>query len=72
VHSLSLPHDIYAPRAATAHLLQLAGVGEDRIERFEGPGPLGHFDWLKEPQAPAVRMHALMSAWGRAATASTG
>lgn len=67
VHSLCLPHDTYAPHAATAHLLQLAGVGEDRIERFEGPGPLGHFDWLKEPQALATRMQAVMGAWGRVA-----
>jgi predicted alpha/beta hydrolase len=63
VRSLSLPHDIYAPRAATEHLLQLAGVGPEAVERFEGPGPLGHFDWLKEPRALAGRMHALLAAW---------
>jgi len=71
VHSLSLPQDTYAPRAATAHLLQLAGVGEQHIERFEGPGPLGHFDWLKEPQALAARMHAAMAAWGRDMVSTT-
>jgi predicted alpha/beta hydrolase len=63
VHSLSLPHDTYAPRAATAHLLQLAGVEEGCIERFEGPGPLGHFDWLKEPQGLALRMHEVVVGW---------
>lgn len=63
VHALVLPQDTYAPRAATAHLLHLAGVGEDRIERFEGPGPLGHFDWLREPQWVAARLQALMRGW---------
>jgi predicted alpha/beta hydrolase len=56
VHSLCLPLDTYAPRAATEHLLQLAGVGAAAVERFDGPGPLGHFDWLKEPQAVAARL----------------
>ncbi|MBL8329947.1 MAG: alpha/beta hydrolase [Rubrivivax sp.] len=63
VHSLSLPLDTYAPRAATEHLLQLAHVGPEAVERFEGPGPLGHFDWLKEPQGLAARMHELLTAW---------
>jgi len=63
VRSLCLPHDTYAPRAATAHLLQLAGLGDDCIERYEGPGPLGHFDWLREPQGVAERLHALMRRW---------
>lgn len=63
VHALSLPRDTYAPRAATAHLLELAGVGETAIERFEGPGPLGHFDWLKEPAALAARMRAVIDTW---------
>jgi len=63
VHALSLPHDAYAPRAATEHLLQLAGVGPEAVERFEGPGPLGHFDWLKEPGAPARRMAEVAAGW---------
>ena len=64
VRSLSLALDPYAPRAATEHLLQLAGVPADAVQRFEGPGPLGHFDWLKEPQALALRMHELIGTWG--------
>ena len=64
VRALSLPHDTYAPRAATEHLLQLAGVAAGAIERFEGPGPLTHFDWLKEPQALAARMRELLMPWG--------
>jgi predicted alpha/beta hydrolase len=63
VRSLSLPHDNYAPRAATEHLLQLAGVGPEAVERFEGPGPLGHFDWLKEPRGVARRMQAILAGW---------
>jgi len=63
VHALSLPRDTYAPRAATAHLLQLAGVDEAHIERFQGPGPLGHFDWLKDPHAVAARVHAVLAGW---------
>ncbi|MBL8325570.1 MAG: alpha/beta hydrolase [Rubrivivax sp.] len=63
VHSLSLPLDTYAPRAATEHLLQLAHVGPEAVERFEGPGPLGHFDWLKEPRGVAGRMREVIAAW---------
>ncbi|MCW5632930.1 MAG: alpha/beta hydrolase, partial [Rubrivivax sp.] len=64
VHALTLPRDHYAPRAATVHLLELAGVGAEHIERFEGPGPLGHFDWLRDPAALAMRMQAVVAAWG--------
>ncbi|MFO1286524.1 MAG: hypothetical protein U1F49_08305 [Rubrivivax sp.] len=68
VHSLSLPRDTYAPRAAAAHLLQLAGLdAEGHIERFDVPGPhglpFGHFDWLKSPQTLATRMHAIVAGW---------
>ncbi len=64
VHALCLPRDAYAPRKATEHLLLLAGVTAGAIERFEGPGPLGHFDWLKAPQALASRMHEVLAGWG--------
>jgi len=67
VHALSLAHDAYAPRAATVHLLELAGVAATAIERFDGPGPVGHFDWLKAPQALAARVHALIAGWPDAA-----
>lgn len=63
VHSISLPRDVYAPRAATEHLLQLAGVGAEAVERYEGPGPLGHFDWLKEPQGVARRVGEVLPGW---------
>ena len=63
VHALSLPHDHYAPRSATEHLLQLAHVGPEAVERFAGPGPLGHFDWLKEPVALARRMQQVLQGW---------
>lgn len=63
VHALSLPHDTYAPRAATEHLLQLAHIGPDAVERHEGPGPLGHFDWLKEPGTLARRMSEVLAGW---------
>ena len=63
VRSLSLPQDTYAPRAATEHLLQLAGLGPEAVTRLEGPGPLGHFDWLKEPQPVAVKMREAIAAW---------
>jgi predicted alpha/beta hydrolase len=65
VRSFSLPRDTYAPRAATEHLLQLAGLGPEAVIRFEGPGPLGHFDWLKEPVALAQRMRDVLVGWGR-------
>jgi predicted alpha/beta hydrolase len=73
VHSLSLPRDHYAPRAATVHLLELAGVGAEHIERFEGPGPaasFGHFDWLREPQTVATRIRAILIETWAAATAA--
>jgi predicted alpha/beta hydrolase len=67
VHAVCLAHDAYAPRAATAHLLELAGLGpqaiEQGIEAFDGPGPVGHFDWLKAPQAVAARVHELLAGW---------
>jgi hypothetical protein len=42
----------------------MAGVAEDCIERYDGPGPTGHFDWLKEPQAIARRIVALTAGLG--------
>lgn len=63
VHALCLPHDTYAPRAATEHLLHLAHVGPEAVERFAGPGPLGHFDWLKEPGVLARRMQQVLLGW---------
>ena len=63
VHSLSLPQDAYAPRAATEHLLQLAGVDGSAVERFQGARPLGHFDWLKEPGEVAQRAREVLGRW---------
>lgn len=61
VAALVLAHDSYAPRAAAAELLQLAGLGDAGIAVHDGPGPTGHFDWLKEPRHLAQRIAAEMT-----------
>ena len=61
VRALVLAQDIYAPRATAAELLRLAGLGDAGINGYDGPGPTGHFDWLKEPLHLAQRITAEMT-----------
>jgi predicted alpha/beta hydrolase len=61
VRALVLDQDSFAPHAAATELLRCAGLGEGGIERWSGPGPCGHFDWLKEPQPIAARIGAVLT-----------
>lgn len=56
VKALSLQGDVYAPAAATRHLLALAGVPDAQVDEVAGPGLSGHFDWLREPAPAAPRL----------------